>query len=54
MSVINFPTRIKNSSSTTVDNIFLDTAKMGMYTTCSLVNGLSDHAAQMLELHVGN
>jgi len=25
-----------------------------MYTTCPVVNGLSDHDAQMLELHVGN
>jgi len=35
-------------------NIFLDTAQFRMYTTCSMVNGLSDHNAQMLELHALN
>ena len=54
VSVINFPTRIKNNSSTTIDNIFLDTTTLGKYTVCPVVNGLSDHDAQMLELHVGN
>jgi len=54
VSVINFPVRIKNNSSSTIDNIFLDTTKLRKYTTCPVVNGLSDHDAQMLELHVGN
>jgi hypothetical protein len=54
ISVIDFPTRIKNNSSTLIDNIFLDTAKLGMYTTYLVANGLSDHDAQLLELHVGN
>jgi len=34
--------------------IFLDTTQFGRYTTCSMVNGLSDHDAQMLELYVAN
>ena len=54
VSVINFPTRIKNNSSTTIDNIFLDVSKLGTYTTYPMVNGLSDHDAQLLELNVGN
>jgi len=52
--VINFPTRIKNNSRSAIDNIFLDTTQFGMYTTCSVVNGLLDHDVQMLELHVVN
>jgi hypothetical protein len=52
--VINFPTRIKNNSSSTVDNIFLDATKLGTYSTFPVVNGLSDHDAQRLELQVKN
>ena len=37
-----------------IDNIFLDTTQFGRYTTCSMVNGLSDHDVQMLELYVAN
>jgi hypothetical protein len=54
VSVINFPTRVKNNSRSATDNIFLDTTQFGMYTTCSILNGLSDHDAQMLELHAVN
>ena len=54
ISVINFPTRIKNNSSSLIDNIFLDTTKLGKFSTSPVVNGLSDHDAQMLELQVGN
>ena len=54
ISVINFPTRIKNNSSSSTDSIFLDTTKLEKYTTCPAVNGLSDHDAQMLELQYGN
>jgi hypothetical protein len=52
--VINFPTRVKNNSRSAIDNIFLDTTQFGMYSTFSLVNGLLDHDAQMLELKVTN
>jgi exonuclease III len=54
ISVINFPTRVKNNLRSAIDNIFLDTTQFGRYTTCSMVNGLSDHDAQMLELYVAN
>jgi hypothetical protein len=54
VNVINFPTRIKHNSRSATDNIFIDTTQFGMYATCSLVNGLSDHDAQMLELHAVN
>jgi hypothetical protein len=54
VSVINFPTRVKNKSRFAIDNIFLGTTQFGIYTTRSMVNGLSDHDAQMLELYVEN
>jgi hypothetical protein len=53
VSVINFPTRVKNNSRSAIDNIFLDSTQFGKY-TCSMVNGLSDHDAEMLELYVAN
>ena len=54
VSIISFPTRFKNSSRSAIDNIFLDTTQFGRYKTCSMVNGLSDHDAQALELYVAN
>ena len=54
ISVINFPTRIKNNSSTAIDNIFIDITQFGMYSTYPMKNGLSDHDAQVLELYVDN
>ena len=54
ISVINFPTRIKNNSSTAIDNIFIDITQFGMHSTYPMENGLSDHDAQVLELYVDN
>ena len=51
VSVINFPTRVKNNSRSAIDNIFLDTIQFEKYTICSMVNGSSDHDVQMLELY---
>jgi len=51
---MNFPTRVKNNSRSATDNTFIDTTQFEMYTTGSIVNGLWDHDAQMLELHVVN
>ena len=50
VSVINFPTRVKNNSRSVIDNIFLNTTQFGRYTTCSMVNGLLGRDAQLLEL----
>jgi hypothetical protein len=46
-----FPTRIKNGAASALDNIFIDVSKNGNYTICPLVNGLSDHDAQILKLN---
>jgi hypothetical protein len=54
VSVIHFPTRITNNSRSTIDNIFFDTTKFANFTTFPLLNGLSDHDAQMLEIYLHN
>jgi len=47
-STVNFPTRIINGSSTAIDNIFIDLLRN--FTINLLINGLSDHNAQLLKL----
>jgi hypothetical protein len=54
VSVVNFPARVKNNSRSAIGNISLGTTQFGMYTSCPTVNGLSDHDAQILELHAVN
>jgi len=50
-SAVNFPTKISNSSSTTIDNIFIDKNKNKYYSIIPISNGLSDHDAQIIQLH---
>ena len=45
-SIVNFPTRTVNGSSTAIDNFFIDLS--WNYTIKPLLNGLSDHDAQLL------
>ena len=49
-SIIDFPTRIHNNSHTMIDNIFTNKFKNKNYSVSSLINGLSDHGAQVLSL----
>jgi hypothetical protein len=53
-SVVNFPTRIQKNSTTAIDNIFIDTFKTGNYSVSPIINGLSDHDAQLISLHSYN
>jgi hypothetical protein len=53
-SVVNFPTRTQKNSATAIDNIFTDITKMGNYSVCPIINGLSDHDAQSITLHSFN
>ena len=50
ISIINFPTRIQNISSTAIDNIFIDVSQFDSYTVSPVTNGLSDHDAQLLKI----
>jgi exonuclease III len=50
-SVVIFPTRTQNYTTTATGNIFIDISKMGNYSTCPTINGLSDHDAQSITLN---
>jgi hypothetical protein len=47
-SIVDFPTRIQNTSGSAIDNIFIDCYRYGNYTISTHINGLSDHDAQIL------
>ena len=50
-STANFPTRIHNNSILAIDNIFIDKVKYENYSIHPLVNGLSDHDAQIITIN---
>ena len=47
-AIVTFSTRSQGTSSTTIDNIFIDKSKIPNYTVSPFLNGLSDHDAQLL------
>ena len=47
-ALVTFPARSQGTSSTTIDNIFIDISKIPNYAVSLLLNGLSDHYAQLL------
>jgi hypothetical protein len=53
VSVIHFPTRTIKNSRTTID-ISLHKTKLANFATFPLLNGLSDHDAQILEIYLHN
>jgi len=48
---VDFATRIQNESSTAIDNIFVNNSRLGSTITLPLINGLSDHDAQLLAIN---
>ena len=48
---VDFATRIQNKSSTAIDNIFMDNSRLGSTIISPLINGLSDHDAQLLTIN---
>ena len=48
---VNFATRMQNGLSTAIDNIFVDNSRLGSTITLPLINGLSDHDAQLLTIN---
>ena len=48
-STVKFPTRIFNNSHILIDNIYIDT-HVHQFSVSSLINGLSDHDAQVITL----
>jgi len=47
-SIINFLTRVQNTSATAIDNIFIDVSQLESYTVTPIINDMSDHDAQLL------
>jgi len=54
INTVRFPTRNINGTSSIIDNIFIDKIHVGNYTILPLINGLSDHDGQMLQLNSTN
>jgi hypothetical protein len=48
VSIIDFPTRSQNSMDWLIDNIFIDPSQYKNYSVYPIINGLSDHDAQLL------
>jgi hypothetical protein len=48
---VNFATRIPNGSSTAVDNIFVYSIRLSSSSTCPIINGLSNHDAQLFTVN---
>jgi len=50
-STVYFPTRIQNNAATAIDNIFINTSKFDDYAISPIINGLSDHDAQLITIN---
>jgi hypothetical protein len=53
VGIVEFPTRFGLNSQTAIDNVYIDTSTIGKYDLYLLINGLSDHDAQLLILNKG-
>jgi len=54
IGLVNLQTRTQKNSTTAIGNIFIDINKMGNYSICPIINGLSDHYVQSIILHSFN
>jgi hypothetical protein len=50
-SIVQFPTRTHKNSISAIDNIFIDTTEIDTYEVIPVMNGLSDYAAQIINLY---
>ena len=50
ISTVLFPTRSLKGSISAIDNIFIDISHKDKYTLYPLINGLSDHDGQIIQL----
>jgi hypothetical protein len=50
-SIVQFPTRTYKNSISAIDNIFIDTTKRDIYDVIPVMNGPSDHDAQIIKLY---
>jgi hypothetical protein len=54
VGIVDFPTRLTNTSTTAIDNVFIDVSGFHDYVVTPFPNGLSDHDAQILVLRALN
>jgi hypothetical protein len=50
VTVVTFPTRICGHTSTSIDNVFIDTTRFNNFIVSPINNGLSDHEGQVLTI----
>jgi len=48
LHTVNFATRLQNNPSMAIDNIFVDKCKINFSSASPIINGLSNHNAQIL------
>jgi endonuclease/exonuclease/phosphatase family metal-dependent hydrolase len=47
-SIVDFPTRIQNTSKCAIDNIFIDYSRLGTFNLAPICNGISDHDSKLI------
>jgi hypothetical protein len=52
IGIVNFPTRVNYTSSSAIDNIFIDTSRFEDYSVIPFSNDLSDHDVQLLAINI--
>jgi hypothetical protein len=50
-STVKFPTKIQNGLNTTIDNVFINSARKDHYSIEPVISGLSDHDAQLIVIN---
>jgi hypothetical protein len=50
IGTVRFPTRSLNGPISAIDDIFIDISHKGKYSLYPLINGLSDHNGQIIQL----
>jgi hypothetical protein len=50
VSIKEYPTRMAKGCDLAIDNIYIDKTHIWSYTVCPVINGLSDHDAQVIRL----
>jgi hypothetical protein len=48
--IVNFPTRINVTTTSAIDNIFLDISRFEDHSVCPFINDLSDHDGQIVKI----
>jgi hypothetical protein len=52
ISIVNFPSRVNNTSASALDNFFIDASHYEDFSVIPFWNDLSDHDAQILTINI--